>query len=104
MSAATAGQTRAAIVDVVQGSRAVRARLGAAGVRRLAADLQGLPDEDDRLRHLTVVDGEIWSIGGVPGSSMVLTGTDLLDLFAAASTSSEATVDPGSGAPGIDRR
>ena len=81
MSEATPGQTRSAIVDCLQGSDEVRARLGSDGVRHLAADVQALHEHDPRLQRLTVVGGEIWATRTAGRQPALVTAADLLEIF-----------------------
>lgn len=81
MSAASPLQTRDAIVDLLQGDDEVRARLGSHEVRRLAADIQALPETDPRLQLLTVIDGEVWATRIVGRRPRILTADDIVDAF-----------------------
>ncbi len=81
MSKATPRQTRSAIVDYLQGSDEVRARLGSDGVRHLAANVQALSEDDPRLQRLTVVDDEIWATRTAGRHPILVTTSDLLEIF-----------------------
>jgi hypothetical protein len=81
MSEATPSQTRSAIVDYLQGSDEVRARLGSNGVRYLAANVQALHEHDPRLQRLTVVGGEIWATRTAGRDPKLVTTGHLLEIF-----------------------
>jgi hypothetical protein len=101
VSEATPAQTRSAIVDYLQGSDEVRARLGPDGVRHLAADVQALHEHDPRLQRLTVVDGEIWATRAAGRHPTLLTTNDLLEIFQSLTTAEEPDIpDPGHGRRG----
>lgn len=89
MSEATPAQTRSAIVDHLQGSDEVRARLGSDGVRHLAASVQALHEHDPRLQRLTVVEGEIWATRTAGRHPTLVTTNDLLEIFESLTTADE---------------
>lgn len=89
MSEATPGQTRSAIVDYLQGSDEVRARLGSDGVRHLAADVRALHEHDPPLQRLTVLEGEIWALRTTGRHPALVTAADLLEIFESLTTVDE---------------
>jgi len=89
VSEATPARTRSAIVDYLQGTDEVRARLGSNGVRHLAASVQALHEHDPRLQRLTVVEGEIWGTRTAGRHPTVVTTGDLLEIFESLTTAGE---------------
>jgi len=89
MSEATPAQIRSAIVDYLQGSDEVRARLGSDGVRHLAASVQALREHDPRLQRQTVVEGEIWATRTAGRHPTLVTTGDLLENFGSLTTAGE---------------
>lgn len=89
MSEAIPEQTRSAIVDCMQASDEVRARLGSDGVRHHAAGVQALPEADPRLQRLTAVEGEMWATRTASRHPTLVTTDDLLEIFESLVTANE---------------